>query len=417
MPVSQETNQIVSAPDEIFAIDPELEHFAEKGGILGVNIKQRIPEQIMADVRGILQLVWDIYHTEGTVFVTYDKESKEFGVEIPRQQASASHVTVAEDQVHEVYNNGKILAAWLHSHPFNNADSAFLSATDHNNAQQVKYVPTGSINFRTSPLAQSDKASVFQFGVVKCQFHRCALDQEELAEIPETVVLDQDFYDKWSEEVHNKVNNGVRNTTTGRLTSKADNGKPEKVSRELKKKAHELGRTCIETLAAYNQAHSKYLELDEQAREDEDLSLIAAFEERMPESVNQKAVAEFYKTLSATLLNIDSFDKTKTTALMNIFPRDYLLLLTQDQCDDEVVDSLLHMASEIYQFINSEDELSYELTSSIYKKFMTAGVRLSRNVLIVDSMVNKTPHSFVMWFVMNSAILLCTTSDSWRVST
>lgn len=158
-------------------------------GILGVKIKMRLTADIMTQVRKVLQVIYDLRRTEGSVMVTYKPESG-FGMYIPKQRITAASVTIEPEDIDKPLLDGFKIAAFIHSHPF--SGHAFLSGTDHANASNLSYVPIMSVNFRPDKLPVGI-LDMYNFGVPECEFHDIPIMWEDLVEpLPDTISIDKE---------------------------------------------------------------------------------------------------------------------------------------------------------------------------------------------------------------------------------
>lgn len=173
-----------------FTLRDDFGRLSKLDPVIGVKIKKKIPSEIMVRVRKIFQIFHELYRTEGSAMVTYDPETEAFDVFVPKQKVSAAHVHVIAEEINKPYDNKLLVAAFFHSHPF--GGGKFLSGTDHANACNLSYVPIGSFNFPTSKLSGTKDRSVYAFGEIESEFHRCSLDERTLADFPEIVEITAD---------------------------------------------------------------------------------------------------------------------------------------------------------------------------------------------------------------------------------
>lgn len=171
-----------------FTLRDDFGQLSKLDPVVGVRIKKKIPSEIMVRIRKIFQIFYELYRTEGSAMVTYDPETEAFDVFVPKQKVSAAHVHVVADEINKPYDNKLLVAAFFHSHPFGGGGK-FLSGTDHANACNLSYVPIGSFNFPTDKLSGTKARSVYTFGEIESEFHRCALDERTLADFPEIVEI------------------------------------------------------------------------------------------------------------------------------------------------------------------------------------------------------------------------------------
>lgn len=171
-----------------FTLRDDFGQLSKLDPVVGVRIKKKIPSEIMVRIRKIFQIFYELYRTEGSAMVTYDPKTEAFDVFVPKQKVSAAHVHVVVDEINKPYDNKLLVAAFFHSHPFGGGGK-FLSGTDHANACNLSYVPIGSFNFPTDKLSGTKARSVYTFGEIESEFHRCALDERTLADFPEIVEI------------------------------------------------------------------------------------------------------------------------------------------------------------------------------------------------------------------------------------
>lgn len=175
------------------------------GEILAVRIFKKIPGDLIAECRKILQVIYDEKRTEGAVIITYDKNTEEFAVFVPKQTVSGASVDLEVEDVDEAFGGGeKLIAASFHSHPFGGSGGGFLSHTDHSHADCIPGVPIASFNFSTSPIS----GNVYKFGSLKCTFHNIPMDTMDLVEdVPEIVEINQEERAAIKEKVMPRIKN------------------------------------------------------------------------------------------------------------------------------------------------------------------------------------------------------------------
>lgn len=198
-------------------LHPDLAALADKPA-LGITVKRKIPKKNLMEARAIMQLVYDKHKTEVMVFILFNKRTGEFTTTIPKQEVSSAACTVqAEDSV-EQQSADVIMAADFHSHPFGGGHG-FLSGTDHDNHDSYPDVPIASFNFSGTPVV----GSLYNFGVLKCEFGEIPLEMEDFCETPDEVLtITQADHDKWDALIEEKVHTRTYTTSYGSYGSGYD---------------------------------------------------------------------------------------------------------------------------------------------------------------------------------------------------
>lgn len=171
--------------------------------IIGVTVLRKIPENIIAETRRILQVIYDEHRTEGNVLIGFSEIEDRFYCHVPKQQVSAASVFTQAFDIDEIYRRGHHIAATFHSHPFGGT-GAFLSGTDHHHSENIPGVPIASFNFSTTPVT----GNLYKFGAMECEFHKIPMLQEDLAEIPELVDISPEERARIKELIKDRITGG-----------------------------------------------------------------------------------------------------------------------------------------------------------------------------------------------------------------
>lgn len=205
-------------------LHPALAALANKGP-LTVWVHKKIPTSILLEVRKVLQLIYEKYHTEGAVLVVYDMTTDTFETIVPKQTDSSTLCNIEPEDSQCWLSDTKRLAANFHSHPFG-GHTKFLSSTDHVQAFAIPGAPIASFNFDPKPRI----GNLYNFGEMECEFGSIPFqDPKQFTEgYPEMFELTQADRDRWQPLIDERVNGGRAVVSPGKAAGKSSFGKDGK---------------------------------------------------------------------------------------------------------------------------------------------------------------------------------------------
>lgn len=215
------------SPDDLqepAILHPALAALANKGP-LTVWVHKKIPTSILLEVRKVLQLIYEKYHTEGAVLVVYDMTTDTFETIVPKQTDSSTLCNIEPEDSQCWLSDTKRLAANFHSHPFG-GHTKFLSSTDHVQAFAIPGAPIASFNFDPKPRI----GNLYNFGEMECEFGSIPFqDPKQFTDgYPEMFELTQADRDKWQPLIDERVNGGRPAFHTAKTTGKTSSKKDDK---------------------------------------------------------------------------------------------------------------------------------------------------------------------------------------------